>query len=319
MSGLRSAGNAATLTLGTIVQNEGKQAERAKVKWQILDAAARPWPRPKRRRSRSPPMDRTMFTATAKLANPALWSVDEPNLYSAIVTVEAGGKARDAERVSFGVRTAKFDCRQGLLPEWQDRQDSGHLQSPGPCRCGRGSAGCAAVVPACRAARDGRQRRAHFAQHADARMGGSLRSHGHDDDVRDAADEFQPRGHGATGNDGEALSQFAVDHPVVDRQRRGPAAGCRWPSRARRSRADMVRLCHELDPTRVVSAAVNGDNEQGVSDAFDIIGFNYNLKFPDEYHQKHPEPADLRVGDFKRDWNARRLFLRSAAQYGELL
>ena len=53
--------------------------------------------------------------------------------------------------------------------------------------------------------------------------------------------------------------------------------------------ATMVRRCHELDPTRVVSAAVNGDNEKGVSDAFDIIGFNYGLERPDEYHKKHPK------------------------------
>jgi beta-galactosidase len=53
--------------------------------------------------------------------------------------------------------------------------------------------------------------------------------------------------------------------------------------------AAMVRRCHELDPTRVVSAAVNSDNEKGVSDAFDIIGFNYNQKFPDGYHKEHPK------------------------------
>src|ERR1022692_2739722 len=40
--------------------------------------------------------------------------------------------------------------------------------------------------------------------------------------------------------------------------------------------ASMVRLCHELDPTRVVSSAVNGDNEKGVSEPLDVIGFNYN-------------------------------------------
>ena len=44
--------------------------------------------------------------------------------------------------------------------------------------------------------------------------------------------------------------------------------------------ATMVQRCHELDPTRVVSAAVNGDNKKGVSDAFDIIGFNYGLESP---------------------------------------
>jgi beta-galactosidase len=53
--------------------------------------------------------------------------------------------------------------------------------------------------------------------------------------------------------------------------------------------ATMVRRCHELDPTRAVSAAVNGDNKQGVSDAFDVVGFNYNLRFPDSYHKEHPK------------------------------
>ena len=42
--------------------------------------------------------------------------------------------------------------------------------------------------------------------------------------------------------------------------------------------ADMVNLCHKLDPTRVVSAPVNGDNEKGLSVPLDIIGFNYNTR-----------------------------------------
>lgn len=50
----------------------------------------------------------------------------------------------------------------------------------------------------------------------------------------------------------------------------------------------MVRRCHELDPTRLVSAAVNFDNEEGVSNALDVIGFNYNTKYPDGFHKKHP-------------------------------
>jgi beta-galactosidase len=53
--------------------------------------------------------------------------------------------------------------------------------------------------------------------------------------------------------------------------------------------ASMVRRVRELDPTRVVSAAVNGDNKKGVSDAFDIIGFNYGLDHPDEYHKNNPK------------------------------
>jgi beta-galactosidase len=51
----------------------------------------------------------------------------------------------------------------------------------------------------------------------------------------------------------------------------------------------MVRLCHQLDPTRPVSAAVDADNEKGPSNALDIIGFNYNLQYPDGFHQRHPK------------------------------
>jgi beta-galactosidase len=50
----------------------------------------------------------------------------------------------------------------------------------------------------------------------------------------------------------------------------------------------MVRKCHELDPTRLVSAAVNADNRKGISDAVDVIGFNYHLDFPDAFHKDNP-------------------------------
>ncbi len=36
-------------------------------------------------------------------------------MYSAVVTVESGGKARDAERVSFGVRTIAWDADKGFF------------------------------------------------------------------------------------------------------------------------------------------------------------------------------------------------------------
>jgi beta-galactosidase len=52
----------------------------------------------------------------------------------------------------------------------------------------------------------------------------------------------------------------------------------------------MVRLCHRLDPTRVVSYADNGNNEKGPSLALDIIGFNYNTRrFPEPFHKKYPK------------------------------
>jgi beta-galactosidase len=105
----------ATLTLGTVVMNEGAQVEKAKVSWKILDATGKTVATAEAPGQSIPEDGKTYFTASAKLANPALWSVDEPNLYSAIVTVASGGKARDAERVSFGVRTVVFDADKGFF------------------------------------------------------------------------------------------------------------------------------------------------------------------------------------------------------------
>ena len=150
--------------------------------------------------------------------------MDEPNLYTAIVTVETDGKTRDAERVSFGVRTVTFDADKGFFLNGKS------LKIQGTCNH-QDHAGVGAALPdrlqwfrlgvlkemGCNAVRTSHN-------HADAGVGGCVRPHGHDDDVRDAADEFEPGGTGATGSDGEALSQFAVDHSLVDRQRGMAAA-----------------------------------------------------------------------------------------------
>ena len=81
------ASNSATLTLGTIVQNQGSHAESARVKWQILDGAGKTVATAEAPAQSIPIDGSATFNATAKLPNPSLWSVETPNLYQAIVTV----------------------------------------------------------------------------------------------------------------------------------------------------------------------------------------------------------------------------------------
>ena len=106
---------AATLALATIVCNQGKQPTSAKVTWKVLDARGATVATAESPEQSIPVDGSAPCTATATLASPALWSVDEPNLYSAIVTVESDGQPRDAERVSFGIRTALFDPEKGFF------------------------------------------------------------------------------------------------------------------------------------------------------------------------------------------------------------
>ena len=105
-------------------------------------------------------------------SNPALWSVEAPNLYTAIVTVETKAtRSRDAERITFGVRTVRFDADHGFFLNGQP------LKIQGTCNH-QDHAGVGAAVPDRLQAfrlgvlqRDGLQRRPHLAQHAHAGAG----------------------------------------------------------------------------------------------------------------------------------------------------
>jgi len=55
------------------------------------------------------------FSAIAKLGHPALWSPEEPNLYCAVASVDAGGNTRDRDQAVFGVRTLAFDADRGFF------------------------------------------------------------------------------------------------------------------------------------------------------------------------------------------------------------
>jgi len=282
------AGGAAVLTLGTVVANDGKQAESAKVSWQILDAAGKTVATAEAP-AQSISVDGTAsFTATAKLANPALWSVDAPNLYSAIVTVEAGGKARDAERVSFGVRTAVFDADKGFFLNGKS------VKIQGTCNH-QDHAGVGAALP---------DRLQWFRLAVLKEMGGNAVRTSHNMPTPEWVEACDRMGMmmmcetRQMSSNPEGLAQLEA---MVKRYRNSPSIVL-WSigneeellqtvqaEQGAKIATAMVRRCHELDPTRVVSAAVNGDNEKGVSEALDVIGFNYHLDQPDKFHKKYPK------------------------------
>jgi beta-galactosidase len=282
------SGNSATLTLGTIVKNEGSQSESAKVKWQIVDSAGKTVASAEAPAQSIVVDGAVSFSATAKLPSPSLWSVEAPNLYSAIVTVESGGKTRDAERVTFGVRTAKFTADKGFFLNGKS------VKIQGTCNH-QDHAGVGAAVP------DALQ---WFRLAVLREMGGNAVRTSHNMPTPEWVEACDRMGimmmcetrQMSSNPEGmaqlEAMVKRYRNSPSIilwsigneEDQMQGPMA-----EQGAMIGADMVRLCHRLDPTRVVSAAVNGNNEKGVSDAFDVIGFNYGLSLPDKYHKEHPE------------------------------
>jgi beta-galactosidase len=281
------AGKVATLHLSTLVENERDEAQKAKVKWRIVDArnvtvATAETPEQLIEDSGS-----TAFRVTAKLTNPALWSVDAPNLYSAIVTVESEGRILDGERVSFGVRTVAFDAGKGFFLNGKS------LKIQGTCNH-QDHAGVGAAQP---------DRLQWFRLAVLREMGCNAVRTAHNMPTPEWVDACERMGMmmmcetRQLSSSAEGMRQLEImlkryrNSPSViiwsigneENQLQGPMA-----EQGARIAATMVRRCHELDPTRVVSAAVNADNRRGVSDAVDLVGFNYHLDFPDAFHKDNP-------------------------------
>ena len=285
------AGSAATLELAALIENDGAHAANAALEWSISDADGRVVAQATTPAQVVAPQASAAGRTTARIEAPQLWSPDAPHLYTARVKLVVDGAVRDAEQFPFGVRTATFDPARGFFLNGKP------LKIQGTCNH-QDHAGVGAALPdalqtfrvkvlqgmGCNAVRTSHNMPTPEWVAACDRMGMLMMC-----ETRHMSSS--PGG----------LQQLEV---MVKRYRNSPSiilwsigneegrlqAGPLAPQ-GERIGAPMVARCHELDPTRAVSAAVNGDNEQGVSDALAVIGFNYHLEYPDAFHKKHPGRA----------------------------
>ena len=278
-------GNVATLSLGTVVQNEGRRQESCRVRWQIFDVAGKAVATADTTPRSIAPDGCATFTASTNLENPALWSSDAPNLYSAVATVESGDRPRDAERLSFGVRTATFDAGKGFFLNGMP------LKIKGTCNH-QDHAGVGAALP---------DRLQFYRVGVLKDMGCNAVRTSHNIPTPEWVEACDRLGMmmmcetRSMSSSPEAMAQLEL---MIKRYRNSPAI-ILWSMGNEESTlqstppglrilADMVARSHELDPTRPCTAAVNGSFESHFSDALDVMGFNYNLEAPDGWHKAHP-------------------------------
>ncbi|MGB0104696.1 MAG: beta-galactosidase GalA [Candidatus Sulfotelmatobacter sp.] len=277
--------NVATLSLGTVIQNEGRQQESCLVRWQIFDAAGKAVAAADTTPQSIAPDGYATFAANTNLESPALWSPDAPNLYSAVATVESGNRPRDAERVSFGVRTATFDADKGFL------LNGTPLKIRGTCNH-QDHAGVGSALP---------DRLQFYRLGVLKDMGCNAVRTSHNmptPEWVEACDRLGMMMMCETRSMSSSAESVAQLELMIKRYRNSPAI-ILWSMgneeftlqstpQGPRILADMVARTHELDPTRPCTAAVNGSFESRFSDALDVMGFNYNLKAPDSWHKAHP-------------------------------
>ncbi len=283
-------GNAATLSLATLVQNHGQQAESCRVRWQILDAAGKVVGTADSAPQSVAADGSASFTASASIANPALWSPETPNLYSAVVTVEAGGKARDAERISFGVRTIAWDADKGFFLNGKS------VKLKGTCNH-HDHAGVGAALP---------DRLQWFRVGVLKDMGGNAVRTSHNMPTPEWVEACDRLGMmmmcetRLMSANPEGMEQLEA---MVKRYRNSPSiilwsmGNEEWTMMFQpqgvRVIDDMIARTHELDPTRLCTAAINTAFETHFPEQLDVMGFNYNLKVHDEWHKAHPKTPSV--------------------------
>jgi beta-galactosidase len=286
----QTRGTGGLLDLGTIVQNAGKQEEHCRVRWQIFDAEGKSVAEAQAAPQSLAPDEMATFAATANIQNPTRWSPETPHLYSAVVTVESAGKPRDAERLTFGVRDIKWDVDKGFFLNGKP------VKIKGTCNH-HDHAGVGAALP-------DRLQSYRIAVLKD--MGGNAVRTSHNMPTPEWVEACDRMGmmmmcetRQMSSNE-EGMAQLEL---MVKRYRNSPSiilwsmGNEEWTMMPQpqgpRVVADMIARTHELDPTRLCTAAVNAAFESHFPEVLDVMGFNYNLKVLDGYHKAHPKQPSV--------------------------
>lgn len=240
---------------------------------------------------------RAKVTHSLPLPNAALWSPTHPRLYRLRSTLLVLDKVVDEVTTAFGVRQVRFDARQGFFLNGQPLKLQG-------VNMHQDHAGVGVAMPdrlftwrlerlkevGCNAIRMSHNPVAPFLLEECDRLGFLVIAEnrhlgdGHQDQTPKDARAIEHR-------DLSALVQRDRNHPSIILW---SLCNEQWiqgtPESAALARAMKERV-RELDPTRPVTAAMNGgfDAPQGMGSALDVIGINYNPSVYDSMHALFPD------------------------------
>src|SRR5450631_2044958 len=274
------------LSLGTMVQNQGSESANPRVRWRICDADGKTVATAEAAAQSIAPGGAATFNAVAELASPSLWSPESPYLYSTIVTVETAATIHDAERVNFGVRSVAFDADKGFFLNGKP------VKLKGTCNH-QDHAGVGAALP---------DRLQEFRLDVLRDMGSNAVRTSHNMPTPEWLEACERSGMMVVcgtrlmSSNPEGLAQLET---MVKCYRNSPAVilwsmgneefTLQGTPLGQHIVAAMVRRAHELDPTRLCTAAVNAGDGSGHSQVLDVEGMNYNLATIDNYHRSHPK------------------------------
>ncbi len=288
----------ATVHITTTVQNESAQATSIRLQTTILNSKGAQVSTTASEQTIQPNTSFD-FSQNAAVQNPQLWSVDSPTLYKAVTKVFTGSKLTDSTTTTFGIRSIHFDAQTGFTLNGKP------LKLKGGCyHIDNGPLGARAYDRA-------EERRAQLLK---ASGFNAIRcSHNPPAPAfLDACDKlgllvvdetFDMWETGKNANDYHLYFKDWWQRDVESmllRDRNHPSIilwsiGNEIPNMDNPGVVDtahqLADFVHQHDPSRLITAAVNGLSEKKdpFFAALDISGYNYGKDFYEKDHQRHPE------------------------------
>jgi beta-galactosidase len=277
----------AFLTISTEVQNQSGQESTCRASSRVVD-----------------PEGNTVGTAISKprsirageisvlesrltITNPQLWSVEQPNLYRLIATVNEQEAILDQTETTFGIRSIRFDPSAGVFLNGKP------IKIKGTCNH-QDHAGVGTALP---------DRLHYYRVERLKEMGSNAYRTSHNPpapELLDACDRLgmlvldetrmmcsSPEGLGQL----EGMIRRDRNHPSVIMWSLGNEEwAVQGEDRGRRIVESMRQLAHRLDPSRPVTVAMDSgySNGKGIPRAVDVQGFNYQREDLDAFHRAFP-------------------------------
>jgi beta-galactosidase len=277
-------GNAARVTVTTEVENDDDDARTCQVISAVVDSEGKVVGTVRSAPVPVAPWGRLAFEQEIAVGNPALWSPDTPNLYRLLTTVDSYGTLLDRYETPFGIRTLRFDAKDGFFLNGQ------HVEIKGTCNH-QDHAGVGAALP---------DRIQYYRIERLKDMGTNAYRTSHNPptpELLDACDRLGMLVMDETrmmSSNHEGLSELERlmrrdrNHPSVVLWSLGNEEPEQETERGARVMTSMRRLARKLDPTRPVTAAMNYGGWSGAAPIVDVRGFNYHERDIDKYHAQMP-------------------------------
>ncbi len=281
----------ASVKTQTEVENESDKEAMCSVLSEVIGSDGRVVASARSNSAAIPAWGKATLDSQAAVPQPALWSVESPNLYRLRTTLEGNEVPTDQDETVFGIRTIDFDAQTGF------RLNGRPVKIKGTCNH-QDHAGVGAALP-------DRLQSYRIERLKDMESNGYRTSHNPPTpELLDACDRLGMLVMDETrmmSSSPEGLSQLERlvrrdrNHPCVVIWSIGNEEPIQGTPCGARVSESMKRLVRELDPTRPITEAMNYGWGQGLSKVVDVQGFNYAggrgrdlAQSIDEFRQKFP-------------------------------